>query len=359
MEFPRQEYWSELPFPSPGDLSDPETEPESPALADRFFTAEPPGKPLPLWCQLTNQIAKFSGALWANCEMWLAWNPPHHKGNIYTMEINCKSGVSAYLFEVSLSVYTIKKHQSSHSWLFLHCQEIEWLWTSHTTSLTFSLFIYKRWSRSSWPSSLLTPLKFCYIVSPSSVIPTYNTTKQHISVNSCDFRQSFYAPQDGVGPCPPLRSHCSPRFPLCFEKQACRNSLDPQTLLVSCPPKPSDILFPICVPLSYDLSLWLTPTDSTGALLEEIATPRKPSLIFFIQPRYLCRAVSGTLSFPHHHPCQFFKIVIVHFIVWHPHPNLRARRAENVRLFLFMVSAWIHQYNSWYTKEASQSLLTE
>ena len=43
--FPRQEYWSGLPFPPPGDLSDPEIEPASPALAGRFFTTEPPGKP--------------------------------------------------------------------------------------------------------------------------------------------------------------------------------------------------------------------------------------------------------------------------------------------------------------------------
>ena len=32
MEFSRHEYWSGLPFPSPGDLPDPGTEPESPAL---------------------------------------------------------------------------------------------------------------------------------------------------------------------------------------------------------------------------------------------------------------------------------------------------------------------------------------
>ena len=32
MGFPRQEYWSGLPFPSPGDLPDPEMEPGSPAL---------------------------------------------------------------------------------------------------------------------------------------------------------------------------------------------------------------------------------------------------------------------------------------------------------------------------------------
>ena len=48
-EFPRQEYWNGLPFPSPGDLSDAETEPASPALADGFFTAEPPGKPTEMY----------------------------------------------------------------------------------------------------------------------------------------------------------------------------------------------------------------------------------------------------------------------------------------------------------------------
>ena len=40
----RQEYWSGLPFPSPGDLPNPEIKPMSPALAGRFFIAEPPGK---------------------------------------------------------------------------------------------------------------------------------------------------------------------------------------------------------------------------------------------------------------------------------------------------------------------------
>ena len=44
MEFSRQENWSELPFPSPGDLPDPETEPTSPVLAGGFFTTEPAGR---------------------------------------------------------------------------------------------------------------------------------------------------------------------------------------------------------------------------------------------------------------------------------------------------------------------------
>ena len=38
MGFSRQEYWSGLPFPSPGDLPDPEFEATSPALAGGFFT---------------------------------------------------------------------------------------------------------------------------------------------------------------------------------------------------------------------------------------------------------------------------------------------------------------------------------
>ena len=45
MGFPRQEYWSGLPFPSPGDLPNPGIKPASLALAGGFFTTEPPGKP--------------------------------------------------------------------------------------------------------------------------------------------------------------------------------------------------------------------------------------------------------------------------------------------------------------------------
>ena len=46
MGFSRQEYWSELPFPSPGDLPDPGIQPGSPALRADALTSEPPGKPI-------------------------------------------------------------------------------------------------------------------------------------------------------------------------------------------------------------------------------------------------------------------------------------------------------------------------
>ena len=46
MGFSRQEYWSGLPFPSPGDLLDPGIEPRSPTLQADALTSAPPGKPL-------------------------------------------------------------------------------------------------------------------------------------------------------------------------------------------------------------------------------------------------------------------------------------------------------------------------
>ena len=44
MGFSRQEYWSRLPFPSPGGLPDPGIKPRSPALWTDAFPSEPPGK---------------------------------------------------------------------------------------------------------------------------------------------------------------------------------------------------------------------------------------------------------------------------------------------------------------------------
>ena len=64
MGFSRPDYRSGLPFPSPGDLSNPGIEPTSPvsfARAGKFFTAEPPGKPagqgLALLCASASQQA--------------------------------------------------------------------------------------------------------------------------------------------------------------------------------------------------------------------------------------------------------------------------------------------------------------
>ena len=58
MEFSRQEYWSGLPVPSPGDLPDSGIKPGSPALAGGYFTAELPGKPQVIG-QVNANVAKF------------------------------------------------------------------------------------------------------------------------------------------------------------------------------------------------------------------------------------------------------------------------------------------------------------
>ena len=63
----RQEYCSGLPFPSPGDLPDPRIEPVSPALAGRFFTAEPPGKPLCM-CLVSVQFSSVAQSCSTLCD---------------------------------------------------------------------------------------------------------------------------------------------------------------------------------------------------------------------------------------------------------------------------------------------------
>ena len=57
MGFPKQEYWSALPFFSPGDLPDPGIELRSPALLADSLPSEPPGK----ICRLFPNKAIFSG----------------------------------------------------------------------------------------------------------------------------------------------------------------------------------------------------------------------------------------------------------------------------------------------------------
>ena len=57
MEFFRQQYWSGLPFPFPGDLLDPGIEPRSPALQANALPSEPPGNPANHWT--TKQFPVF------------------------------------------------------------------------------------------------------------------------------------------------------------------------------------------------------------------------------------------------------------------------------------------------------------
>ena len=62
MGFSRQEYWSGLPFPSPGDLPNPGIEPRSSAFQADALTSEPPGKPIEMQMpssKLARQIQQY------------------------------------------------------------------------------------------------------------------------------------------------------------------------------------------------------------------------------------------------------------------------------------------------------------
>ena len=91
MEFSRQEYWSGLPFQTPGDLPNPGIKPRSPTLQAESLPYEPPGKPGGLvcvcvcvyiyththnwpYCQLSGLL--FSSP-WTAALFWDSWTLPH------------------------------------------------------------------------------------------------------------------------------------------------------------------------------------------------------------------------------------------------------------------------------------------
>ena len=81
MEFSREEQWSGSPFSSPGDLPNPGIEPRSPVLAGRFFTTEPPEKPLypclPFYFTESSKCS-FSNYPCINPYIYPSVHPPAH-----------------------------------------------------------------------------------------------------------------------------------------------------------------------------------------------------------------------------------------------------------------------------------------
>ena len=60
LEFPREEYWSGQPFPSPGDLPNPGIEPRSSMLQVGSLPAEPPGKPIIIFKVVLKLVIEIS-----------------------------------------------------------------------------------------------------------------------------------------------------------------------------------------------------------------------------------------------------------------------------------------------------------
>ena len=75
--FPRQEYWSGLPFPSPGDLAYPGINSVSPALARRFFTLSHLGSSMPRMVMSNTHVLNESWVtthLFHKCSFPPSWN---------------------------------------------------------------------------------------------------------------------------------------------------------------------------------------------------------------------------------------------------------------------------------------------
>ena len=98
MGFSKQEYWNELPFPTPVDLPNPGTEPGSLTLQADSLPSEPPGKPnkgsswewKQLWLKIGNQSGvgpHHSWTAWPSANLWSLWSPQGYLGIFQRLQI--------------------------------------------------------------------------------------------------------------------------------------------------------------------------------------------------------------------------------------------------------------------------------
>ena len=124
MGFPRQEYWSGLPFPSPGDLPDPGIKPVSPVLMGRFFTAESPGKPkrsLPHFYYIISSVSLSCPTLCKPMDCSIPGLPvPHHLlefAQVHVHWIGDAVQSSHPLTLFSPSALNLSQHQGLFQWV--------------------------------------------------------------------------------------------------------------------------------------------------------------------------------------------------------------------------------------------------
>ena len=110
MGFSRQEHWSGVQFPSPGDFPNPGIEPMSPALAGRFFTTEPHGKPMNVYEALLKPWSTLLLYTWTSLvNDNLAITCGFSKGNdpvfepfVYTVFYHRKHNASRFVYKQDL-----------------------------------------------------------------------------------------------------------------------------------------------------------------------------------------------------------------------------------------------------------------
>ena len=119
MGFSRQEYWSGVPFPSPGDLSDLGIEPRSPALQADSSPSEPPRKPFISILQIKIiHPFLFRSRYWIYSFMamlgtWMGWAGTERKtvARNFSKEGTCTSFLSVfYVVELQMIHYDFLSH---------------------------------------------------------------------------------------------------------------------------------------------------------------------------------------------------------------------------------------------------------
>ena len=118
MGFSRQEYWSGLPFPSPGDLPDPGIEPRSPALKADALTSEPPGK-LCGECKLVQPLWRTVWRFLEKLDIELPYDPAIPLLGIHTEETRIERDTCTPMFIAALFTMTWKQPRcpSADEWI--------------------------------------------------------------------------------------------------------------------------------------------------------------------------------------------------------------------------------------------------
>ena len=104
MEFLRQEYWSRLPFPSPGHLPRSGIELPSLSLAGRFLTTEPPGKPQKHVWEKVNEVLSLRCAIFELLTrhhfMANRWGNNGNSDRLYFLGLqnNCSHEIKRHVF---------------------------------------------------------------------------------------------------------------------------------------------------------------------------------------------------------------------------------------------------------------------
>ena len=131
VRFLRQEYWSGLPFPSPGDLPDPRIKPKYPVFIGGFFTAEPPEKPTVK--QLPAVFCRFRAlnwGVWTVLMYFIYWATKkigilsieehlflvnvHIKGKIWLISSSCCKGIVQSIIDKVCPQSSYFMHMNTH-----------------------------------------------------------------------------------------------------------------------------------------------------------------------------------------------------------------------------------------------------